>query len=178
MNVMAGEERIRAAAEHLPHVCRASSGALSAVQVDLEYADTSGSRICSTTRRANAPARLLREAAFTSASTPGSTEPRARNRWLSRRHPGDRHRRPGPGLVAGAGGRRASGQKGQRPRNQEKHVRRDGLAFAAAAMLYVVADELIPEPQSHGCIACRGSVWQTLSVWPVHGVADLRRGSV
>ncbi len=64
MNVMAGEQRIRAAAEELPQVCREVvwGKRLAAVQVDLELADRGLLEdLLDHAWRAKAPGRLLRE---------------------------------------------------------------------------------------------------------------------
>lgn len=64
MNVMAGEERIRAAAADLPQVCSAVHWGkrLAAVQVDLELADAELLEdLLDHAWRAKAPARLQRE---------------------------------------------------------------------------------------------------------------------
>jgi len=81
MNVMAGAERIRAAAEDRPQVCREFfwGKRLSAVQVDLGRADPELLEdLLDHAWRAKAPARLLRETALRAAPPPGPTEPRAR----------------------------------------------------------------------------------------------------
>ena len=81
MNVMAGEERIRPAAEDRPDVCREIfwGERLAAVQVDLDRADPELLEdLLDHAWRAKAPARLLRETLLGSASPPEPTEPRAR----------------------------------------------------------------------------------------------------
>jgi hypothetical protein len=81
MNVMAGEERIRAAAADRSHVCREVfwGKRLAAVQIDLERADPELlGDLLDHAWRAKAPARLVRETALSNASPPGPTEPRAR----------------------------------------------------------------------------------------------------
>lgn len=80
MNVMAGEERIRAAAEDRSHVCREVfwGKRLAAVQIDLERADPELLEdLLDHAWRAKAPARLVRATALSNASPPGPTEPLA-----------------------------------------------------------------------------------------------------
>jgi len=81
LNVMAGDERIRAAAEVLPRVCREVfwGKRLSAVQVDLERADADlVEDLLDDAWRAKAPARLLRETPLADGLDAGATEPRGR----------------------------------------------------------------------------------------------------
>ncbi|MGI8593398.1 MAG: MmcQ/YjbR family DNA-binding protein [Solirubrobacteraceae bacterium] len=75
MNVMAGAERIRAAAEGRPDVCSEIfwGKRLAAVQVDLERADPELLEdLLDHAWRTKAPARLLRETALATASPPST----------------------------------------------------------------------------------------------------------